>query len=228
LALNRSQAAYQKSLAILAYSTGLPPEAAIEVSEESGPSSAPEIEQALSAWLEAARRSHPAIVAARADLEAAEAQVTAARSSGRPTLGFQGNYYANGFPQQGLAANRQRSSTLGLTITIPATVSLKEAALIETERLTLTDIVNAYSDATAAYGNLTAAGELLQAASAAQASSERRYDAGAADILESLTTQASLSDARQEQIRSAAEWRSARLRLLATSSLLTTDGLTND
>jgi outer membrane protein len=107
-------------------------------------------------------------------------------------------------------------------------VSLKEAALLDTERVTLTDIVNAYADATAAVGNLTAARELLQAASAAQASSQRRYDAGATDILEILTTQATLSDARQEQIRSAADWRSARLRLLATSSLLTTQGLTRE
>jgi outer membrane protein len=243
LELNRTRAAYEKALAVLTYATGLPIGVSIEVPLELQPSPTPDMKQALTAWVDAARRSHPAIVAARADVEAAEAQVTAARSSGRPTLDFQANYYANGFPQQGLAANRQRSTTLGITIAIPlfdgfltryrvheaeATVSLKEAALIDTERVTLTDIVSAYADATAAVSNLTAARDLLQAASAAQASSERRYEAGATDILELLTTQATLSDARQERIRSAADWRSARLRLLATSSLLTTDGITRD
>jgi outer membrane protein len=242
LELNRTRAGYQKALVALIYATGLPIGASIEVPLELEPPT-PETQTALTTWLDAARRSHPAIVAARAEVDAAEAQVTAARSSGRPTLDFQANYYANGFPQQGLAASRQRSTTLGLAITIPlfdgfltryrvheaeATVSLKEAALIDTERVTLTDIVNAYADATAALGNLTAARDLLQASSAAQASSERRYEAGATDILELLTTQSMLSDARQEQIRSAADWRSARLRLLATSSILTTKGITND
>ena len=243
LELNRTRAAYQKALAGLVYEAGLPIEASIGVALELESSPTPETQQALTTWLDAARRSHPAILAARADVAAAEAQVTAARSSGRPTLDFQANYYANGFPQQGLAANRQRSTTLGLAITIPlfdgfltryrvheaeATVSLKESVLIDTERVTLTDIVNAYADATAAVGNLTAARDLLQAASAAQASSERRYAAGATDILELLTTQSTLSDARQEQIRSAADWRSARLRLLATSSLLTTEEIKRD
>jgi outer membrane protein len=80
LELNRTRAAYQKSLAVLTYATGLPIGASIEVPSESEPSSVPQVEQALSTWLDAARRSHPAIVAARAEVDTAEAQVTAARS----------------------------------------------------------------------------------------------------------------------------------------------------
>jgi outer membrane protein len=197
-------------------------------------------DKALSAWLEEARRSHPAILAARADLEAARAQLLAAGSGALPTVDFQANYYANGFPQQGLATNRQHSTTVGIAINIPlfdgflsryrqreaqATVSLKETALVDTERLTLTDIVKAYTDASAAFGNLRAAQDLFDAASASEISSQRRYDSGAADIVELLNTQTTLADARQEQVRSQAEWRSARLRLLATSSLLTTESL---
>jgi outer membrane protein len=40
------------------------------------------------------------------------------------------------------------------------------------------------------------------------------------DILEFLSTQSALSDAQQERIRSLAEWRSARLRLLAAAGML--------
>jgi outer membrane protein len=243
LELTRARASYHKALAVLAYSIGAPIGTAFEVPTEAETSSTPEMQATLATWLEAARRSHPAISAARADLEAASAQVIAARSSGRPTIDFQGNYYANGFPQQGLAANRQRSETLGITISIPvfdgfltryrvheaqATVRLKEVALLEAERVTLTDVVNAYEDATAALDGLTPARDLLEAATAAHASSERRYEAGATDIVELLTTQETLSNARQENIRSSADWRSSRLRLLAATSLLTVDAVTHD
>jgi outer membrane protein len=236
LDLNRARAAYDKSVAVLGYSIGLSLGTSIQVPSESEPYPAADIEQSLAGWLDEARRNHPAILAARAEVEAARAQVTVARSSGKPAIDFQANYYANGFPQQGLATTRQRSATLGLAITIPlfdgflnryklneahAVVSLKETALLDTERLTLTDVVKAYTDGTTAISNLRAAQDLLDAASASQISSKRRYDFGAADILELLGAQAALADARQERIRSVADWRSARLRLLATSGLLT-------
>jgi len=194
-------------------------------------------DRSLSAWLNEARLTHPAILAARADLEAAQAQVRSARSAGLPTIDLQANYYANGFPQQGLATTRQRSATVGIGITIPlfdgflnryrvreaeATVSVKQALLIDTERLTLSEIVKAYSDASAAASNVRESQTLLEAATASSASSQRRYDSGAADILELLSTLGALADARQERVRSLAEWRSARLRLLATSGLLRT------
>jgi len=235
LDLNRARAAYDKSLAVLGYSIGVPIGTNIQLPSESESPPPPEIERALTSWLDEARRSHPAIVAARADVEAARARANSVRAGGKPTIDFQANYYANGFPQQGLAPTRQRSGTVGIQITIPifdgfltryklheaeATVSLKETALIDAERLTLTDIVKAYTDATTAIGDLRDSQELLETVLASQRSSKRRYDSGAADILELLTVQSSLADARQERARSVADWRSARLRLLAASGLL--------
>jgi outer membrane protein len=232
---NRARATHEKSLAILSYTVGLPTGTSLEVT--AGATASPTVadDKGLAAWLEDARQRHPAITAAQADLEAARAQVTAARSGGRPTVDLQANYYANGFPQQGLATTRQRSATVGIEITIPlfdgflnrykvreaqAMVQTKETALIDTQRLTLTEIIKAYADAAAAIGNLRESQSLLEAATASQTSSKRRYDAGAADILELLNTQAALADARQETVRSVADWHSARLRLLATSGLL--------
>jgi outer membrane protein len=133
------------------------------------------------------------------------------------------------------ALTRQRDTTVGIAITIPlfdgflnryrvreseAIVRVKEAALTNTERGTLADIIKAYSDATAAAANLKDSQNLLDAAQASQASSKRRYEAGATDIVEVLNTQAALADARQERVRCLADWRSTRLRLLATSGAL--------
>ena len=50
--------------------------------------------------------------------------------------------------------------------------------------------------------------------------SNRRYDKGVADILEILNTQAALSNAWLERIKCQAEWRSARLRILADTGLM--------
>jgi outer membrane protein len=237
---NRADAAYEKSLAVLVYSIGLPTSTRVQIPGELTAGSAANMDTDLQLWLDDARRYHPAIVAARADLEAAREQVAVVRSNGKPTIDLQANYYANGFPQEGLASTRQRNITVGLAVTIPlfdgflnryklrearATVGLKDAILIDTERLTLTEIVKAFTDATTAARNLHASRDLLEAASASQDSSRRRYDAGAADILELLTTQALLADARQEQVRCAADWRSARLRLLATSGRLSAANL---
>jgi outer membrane protein len=235
LDLNRARGAYEKSLALLTYAIGLPPGTYFDVPEDAD-TQIPADDQSLSAWLEQARQRHPAITAARADVDAALAQVTSMRSSGKPTLDLQVNYYANGFPQQGLDNTRQRSTTVGVGITIPlfdgflnrykvreaeATVNVKQAVLVDTERVTLTEIVKAYADATAAQKNLGASQTLLDTAVQSQLSSKRRYDAGAADILEVLTTQIALADARQERVRCLADWRSSRLRLLATSGVLT-------
>jgi outer membrane protein len=99
-------------------------------------------------------------------------------------------------------------------------IAPSEAVLVDTERLTLTEIVKAYSDATAAVANLRESQGLLAAAQSSQESSRRRYEAGATNILELLVAQAALADARQERTRSVAELRSARLRLLATTAAL--------
>ena len=232
---NRTLGAYEKSLALLAYAVGLAPGTRFDVPDEAEAPAATAVEKSLAAWLEEASQRHPAIAAARAELEAARFQVTSARSNGRPTLDLQMNYYANGFPQQGLATDRRRTATIGIAVSIPvfdgflhrhkvhaakASVQAREAVLIDTERLTLTDIVKAYSDTVAATSNLRESQNLLDAARSSQESSKRRYDAGATDILELLSAQAALADARQERVRSVAELRSARLRLLATSGIL--------
>ena len=91
----------------------------------------------------------------------------------------------------------------------------KEADLEDTQRQVLMDVVKAHADAVASLDNLDASQRLLSAAQASLATMQRQYDKGAADVLQILTAQTALSDAQQERIRCLADWRSARLRLLA-------------
>jgi outer membrane protein len=237
---NRAEGSYEKALATLVYVLGLPPDSAVVLPSDVDLQSGRE-EQDLSTWLKDAERTHPAIVAARAAVEAARAQVSVARSSGRPTLDFTGDYYQNAYPGQGLTSTNTKVTTFGLSVTVPlfdgfathykvrgaeATIREKEAELQETEQETLTEIVRAHADAVSSLRNLQASQELLQAAEQSLESSRRRYSNGAASILELLTTQAALEDARSERVRCLAEWRTARLVLLASAGVLNRASLT--
>jgi len=95
-----------------------------------------------------------------------------------------------------------------------------EANLKDIESQIMNDVVKAYSDAISAVETIQASQQLLTAAEAAQKSSQKRYDKGAADILELIATQTTLAEAHQERIRGLADWRSARLRLIASTGLL--------
>jgi outer membrane protein len=145
------------------------------------------------------------------------------------------NFYRNGRPNQGLSATSTHETLVGLTLNIPifdgfstsykvrgpeAQVEQKESDLQEARRQTLMDVVKAYADATTALGNLDASLNLLEAAQAATNAVQRKFDRGASDILDILNTQSAFLDAQQRRIRCLAEWRSARLRLLASAGAL--------
>lgn len=189
----------------------------------------------LSAWLEQAQLVHPAIAAAKAQLAAAEQKVVATRAEGLPTVDFTGSYYQNGRPNQGLTTIYTKEQILGVALTIPifdgfsrtykvrgaqAQVELREAELHDTEHQIMMDVVKAHADATASFSNLSASEDLVSAAQASADAVQRKFDKGAADILEILNVQTALSDAQQERIRCLAEWRAARLHLLTSAGLM--------
>jgi outer membrane protein len=239
LDLNRARAGYEKAIATLTFATGLPAGITFDVPTEvdaSGTSN----EKSLDAWLAEAERAHPAIAAARADVQAARAKIASARASGKPAVHLQTNYYGNGFPQEGLTNGLQASTTAGISITVPvfdgfltryrvreaeAALDMKEEELVGQQRHTLTEIVQAYADASSAAANLRESETLLEAAESSQSSSRRRYANGAADILELLAAQSALADARRERVRCLAEWRSAGFALVAASGQLSPSSL---
>lgn len=228
---NRAQGEHEKALSVLGYILGLPAHTALSLPEELD-ESGEERGKALSRWLEEAQKNHPAILSARNQLEAAQHRVTVARSAGLPTLGFSGNFYKNTRPGEAVTSAEAEETTLGLTLSMPifdgfattykvrgaqAQVEQKEAALLDAEHQIAMEVIKAHADAVSALRNLEASALLLEAARSASAVSQRKYDKGAADIMELLNTQAALADAQNERIRCLAEWRAARLRLLASA-----------
>lgn len=239
LALSRAQGDAQKTRSVLVYAMGLPTNTPLQLPDEH--TTAQEVRvQDLAQWLDDAQQKHPAIAAARAQLTASKAKVKALQAEGLPTLDYTQNYYQNGYPNQGLSSQKSKINTVGFTLNVPlfegfartykvrgaqAQSEQSEAQLQDTELQILMEVVKAHADAQSSFENLQASQQLLSAAEAAVQSSQKRYDKGAADILELLTTQNSLADAQQERVRCLSEWRSSRLRLMSSSGLLGKEGL---
>lgn len=229
---NRAQGGYEKALSVLRYLLGVPGNPAISLPENQDEKAGENGGKALAVWLDETQKQHPALLAARNQLEAAQQRVEAARSAGLPSLGLSASYYQNTRPGEAVTYNDSKETTVGLVLTVPifdgfsstykvrgaqAQVEQKEAVLADTEHQIAMEVIKAHADATSALQNLEASANLLGAAQKALAVSQRKYAKGAADIVELLNTQAALADARQERIRCLAEWRSARLRLLASA-----------
>jgi outer membrane protein len=233
LTAQRSIGDYRKAMSVLLYTMGLQPRSALSVADES-PTSEQDALADLERWLAEAQQRHPAIIAARAQWEAAKAKAEATKDEGMPKIDLTGNLYENGYPNQGLQATRGTTSTIGVTLTVPlfdgfsqhykieeaeAQAAQGEAQLHDVEHQVLMDIVKAYADAQAALSNLDASKVLQQAAEAALASASRRYEKGATDVLELITAKQAVADAAQERVRDLAEWRSSRFRLMANAGV---------
>ena len=240
-ALERSRAlgSYQRALAVLSYSMGMPlshERDAVELSgvEAAMDASTQDLRRSLDEWLGEATARHPALLAARAQVQAARERTAVVEAEGLPTLDATGNLYQNGRPNQGVMP-KTRETTLGVSLSIPlfegfarrykvagaqAQLEQKEADLKDAERQVVMELVKAHADAISALNNLDASLQLLDAATQAMASAQRKFDKGAADVTEILNTQNALVDATLERIRGLADWQSARLRLFANAGTL--------
>lgn len=243
LSKNRARGDYQKALALLRYYLGLPGGTElvlpIELNEQQG--GIVESKE-LTLWLDEAQKNHPRIVSLKKQLEAAEQQVTVAKSAGLPTLNLSGNYYQNTRPGEAVTPTGAEETTLIVAISIPffdgfastyklrgaqAKVEKQTAALADIEQQIAREVIKAHSDASSSLQNLEASTTLLESAQSALAVSQRKYDKGAADINEVLSTQAALADAWNERVRCLAEWHSSRLQLLASTGRMGRFAVTN-
>lgn len=231
---------YRKSVSVMLYNMGVQ-NYALEVrfpDDLNAPQ--PELLGDLQLWLKSAEQNHPAIRQAEASYEAAREKATATALAGYPTVDLYYNYYQNGFPNQGLQSTGSNISMWGVTFTLPlfdgfanhykvraaeAQAEQSRIQLDDARQQVAAEVIKDYADAISALNNLQASRNLVDAAIASNQSSQRRYDHGAADILELINTQAALADARQERIRTLAEWQAARLKLLAAVGILDRSGL---
>ena len=220
LAAERAQGEQRKAHATLGFLMGLPPATPLPLPALlDAPADATVAE--LDQWLSEARARHPQIAAAQAQVGAAEARAEATRKEGLATVDFTYAYYANGYPNQGLSALGTRVTNVGVALSIPlfegfsrqyrvrgaqAQVEQNRANLQWVQQQVALEVLKAHAEASAALHTASFASQLLSAAEAAAQSAQRRHDKGAADIMELLSAQNALAEARLEQVRGLVEW----------------------
>lgn len=234
LTLSRDVGDFEKAQAALRFSLGLKPDGKMVLPDLSAPKNT-EAVSALTKWIDLAERSQPAIREMREQVAAARARIESARSDGMPSLSFTTTFDQNGYPNQGLQIIRTNVTTFGLTLNIPvfdgflqhykinearAQEESAEAQMQDTEHRILQQVVSAYSDAVTSLSLLDVSEKLLASSLEAMKSAQNRYDHGVGSMIELLSVQSSLTDARQQRVLSIAHWDADRLKLLAASGIL--------
>ncbi len=187
--------------------------------------------QSVDALIDEASLRHPSLIAARAQLKAAQASVDAAKAEGLPSVALTGAFDRNDqlgqYPRDTFTHNR----SIGVQVKIPlfegfgrsyriqaaqAQAESRMADVANTEQQVSLDVWKSYQALQTETENLKATDELLQSADQSFKVAQGRYKAGVGNILELLNAQSALASAQRQRIQALSNWRTARLNLAAS------------
>ncbi len=170
--------------------------------------------------IEEARLRRPDMQAAAAQVKAAQANVDAARASGKPSISL--NASTNQTNSAGIPSH---GSSVGVNLSVPifsgyaptyriraaeAQVEV-QAAQLEGLRLQVSlDVWTAYQNLITATQSLRTTADLLNSAEQSERVALGRYKAGVGSILDVLNAQSALAGARQQRIQSMLDWNISR------------------
>jgi len=184
----------------------------------------------LDSLMSQALEDHPSVRAARGQLAAAQARLNATVSDGLPSISASVGRYINGRPTTPLTPERSYETLTSVTLQVPlfdgfarnyrirdsqSQVSAREADLANARVQASLEVWRSYQTLQSEAQALAAAADLVRGATAVAEAARGRYRSGTVDILEMVTAERDLANARQERIRALAAWRSSRLKLLA-------------
>jgi outer membrane protein len=180
--------------------------------------------QSVASLMEDARSARPELLAAKAQEQAAGAKLTATRGSGLPTL----NFDANTGRTRVLDIGDSSQFNAMLTLKVPlfagfgdrAAIHLAEAQLDST-RANIDDLRSqvelqvwqSYQNLRTAAATLDSSAAQLRSAALAADVSNARYKSGLETILDVLSTQTTLANARVQQVQARLDWAAARTAL---------------
>jgi outer membrane protein len=182
--------------------------------------------------MERAQQLHPRIAAARAQLQAAQEAVAAARAGGRPSIAFSAFAERSDTPIDRVSSRQQiESSSLGLRLSAPlfegfgrsyrirqaeALRAGREAELGAARQDVAQAVWESYIAVRGSAEARSASRSLLDSAGQSYELASGRYRAGVGNILELLRAQSDLAAARQQEVMMRTRWRLARLELAAS------------
>ncbi|MBY4922230.1 TolC family protein, partial [Burkholderia contaminans] len=226
------------AIGALAVSMGLDANTPLQLAQtEPSPEDAG-LSEGVDRLIDEAKIHHPKLVAARAMLEAARANVDAMRAQGRPTVSLAGSLAQNNpsYQQQPVSlgspsVSTSRGSTIGIQVTIPlfegfasgyrtaqaqAQADAQEADLRDTELQVSLDVWESYQSLQTDTVNVGNSKDLLADAQRALDIARGRYKAGVGTFTELLNAQTALTEAQKQRLVAISKWRTARLKLAAS------------
>ena len=236
LALESTQGQLQTARGALALSMGLPANIPYDIGLPSDTTLPLGIADSVDALIERAVRERPDLAAARAQVRAAQARVSVARSQALPALtvgGTDGETYFFNNPTSG------NSYTATLTLQIPlfsgwsqiynvkAAAAAAQAAAQQQrglERQVIYQVFNAYYELRTATQRVRTSSDLLASATQSEQVALGRYRAGAGSLLDLLTAEGALADARAQSIQARFSWYVALGQLAHDAGILGLDG----
>jgi outer membrane protein len=234
VSLTKAEGDFKSALGALASDMGLRPDEPITLpSVEDGIKPDEEFNQSISKLIDEAVDKHPSVLAAKAQLKAAEDKVAQTRAEGLPSIKLIAQSSRNNQPaslglgQPSFAAT-SRDNSVGAQISIPIfegfsrTYRIREAeaqselqsdALAEAEQQVGLDVWKSYQTLQSATQNLVNSSKLLDTAQQSYNAILHRYEAGVGNIIELLNGQSSMDNAKRQRVQALADWRTSRLQL---------------
>lgn len=176
-----------------------------------------DFERDVDALIATARERRPDLLAAQAQVKAAQANVDAVRAADRPTITL-GATETNSRSDI-LAAGNSYNLSLNLNVPIysgyaatnriraaEAQVDTKLAQRDRLQRQVALDVWNAYQNLLTASQSLRSSADLVNSAEQSERVASARYKAGVGSLLDVLVAQSALASARQQRVQASFNW----------------------
>jgi outer membrane protein len=236
LAAETTEGDLQTSRGALALSLGIPANLPYDIDSTAGQVPVSVLADSVDAVIAKAVEARPDLAAARAEFEASRSQVSAARANRLPSLvlnGTGGRTYTTNLPQGG----NNYTVSLGLRIPLFAgfsriyderqAMAQADAAAARADLLgqqVVFQVFSSYHALQTAARRVRTAGDLMTSAQQSSEVALGRYRAGVGSVLDLLSAQTALADARAQQVLARLEWNTSLAQLAHDAGILDVHG----
>ena len=232
LAAETTEGDLQTSRGALALALGLPANLPYDIDSTAGQMPVAVLADSVDALIARATAARPDLAAARADYEASRSEISVARASRLPSLelnGTGGRTYTTTLPNGG----NNYTVSLGLRIPIFAgfsriydqreAVALADAAQARASALgqqVVFQVFSSYHALQTAARRVATSRDLMASAEQSNEVALARYRSGVGSVLDLLSAQSALADARAQQVLARLEWNTSLARLAHDAGVL--------
>lgn len=228
----QAEGALRTALGALANAMGVGANTPLQLAEAPVVTPSADYTEQLDPLVTAAIDTRPDLIAAAANVRAAETDIDAARAAGRPTLS------ANATQSYSNTGTRERDSTsVGVSLSVPiftgyentyrvrsaeAQLESSRAELLRLRNQATLEVFQAHSELITQTQSVFTAQALVASAQESESVARGRYEAGVGTILDLINAQSSAADARRQLVLSRSNWAAARTRLAQAVGVLDT------